>query len=182
MSLSYALLALLNDCPSSGYELNKAFETSVGCFWKASHQQIYRELGKLESWHWVSVELVPQSGKPDKKVYQMTALGRQELAAWVAQPADVPPIKEEILVKLFVGNLVEPAVLQRQITHHRQHYEALLATYRQIEAKGFPDRAQRDRADQLRYLTLRCGIRYATSWLEWCDEVLAELDTLIQAD
>jgi DNA-binding PadR family transcriptional regulator len=178
MSLSYALLALLVDCPSSGYDLNKAFESSVGCFWKASHQQIYRELSKLEGWGWVQAEQIPQSGKPDKKVYEMTDQGRQELADWIAQPADVPPIKEEILVKLFVGNLVEPAVLQAQIAHHRQHYEQLLATYKLIEAQGFTEPTTFSQADHLRYLTLRCGIRYATSWIEWCDEVLAYLMTI----
>ena len=31
----------------SGYELAKTFDSSIGFFWKADHQQIYRELSKL---------------------------------------------------------------------------------------------------------------------------------------
>ncbi|MDX2229229.1 MAG: PadR family transcriptional regulator [Leptolyngbyaceae cyanobacterium bins.349] len=178
MSLSYALLALLIDCPSSGYDLNKAFENSIGCFWKASHQQIYRELGKLEDLGWVNVQRVPQDGKPDKKVYSVNAVGQQQLAAWVAQSCDITPIKEEILVKLFVGTLVEPQVLQAHVEQHRQQHEGLLAMYKLIETKEFPEPQTLDVADHLRYLTLRCGVRYATSWMAWCDEVLAYLATL----
>jgi len=175
MSLSYALLALLIDHPSSGYDLNKAFETSIGCFWKASHQQIYRELAKLESWGWVDVLPVAQAGKPDKKLYRINALGQQELTAWIAQPAEMTPIKEEILVKLFVGDLVAPAVLQAQVKQHRQQYSDLLATYQILEAKWFPDPQALAVAEHFRYLTLRCGIQHATYWIEWCDEVLAYL-------
>ena len=178
MSLSYALLALLIDCPSSGYELNKAFETSVGCFWKASHQQIYRELGKLEDSGWVKAESIPQQGKPDKKVYTVTELGRQALTDWTAQPCNISPVKEEILVKLFVGNLVEREVLQTHIETHRRRYEERLALYRMIETKGFADVHSLSVDDHFRYLTLRCGIQDATSWIAWCDEVLDYLATL----
>jgi len=178
MSLAYALLALLVDCPGSGYELNKAFETSIGCFWKASHQQIYRELSKLEEWDWVDAEVIPQVGKPDKKIYSVTPLGHQQLTNWVTQSCDIAPIKEEILIKLFVGDRVEPSVLQQHIRHQRQQYEERLALYRIIEAKGFSDVQNLSNVERLRYLTLRCGIRYATSWIEWCDEVLDYLKTL----
>jgi hypothetical protein len=33
---------------SKGYDIRKRFEGSVGFFWQANFQQIYRELGKLE--------------------------------------------------------------------------------------------------------------------------------------
>ncbi|EKQ70148.1 putative transcriptional regulator [Leptolyngbyaceae cyanobacterium JSC-12] len=181
MSLSYALLALLIDCPQSGYELNKAFDTSVGCFWKASHQQIYRELGKLEASGWLEAELISQQGKPDKKIYRVTESGKQALTAWIAQPCNITPVKEEILVKLFAGNLVEPEVLRNHVEAHRQGYAERLALYRMIEAKGFPDPQKLSVEDYFRYLTLRCGIQDATSWLAWCEEVLEYLETIEQS-
>ena len=46
MALAHAILATLMDCPCSGYDLRKRFEGSVGFFWQASFQQIYRELGQ----------------------------------------------------------------------------------------------------------------------------------------
>lgn len=175
MALAYAILASLLDCPSSGYELNKTFESSVGCFWKASHQQIYRELGKLEEQAWVDVELIAQRDRPDKKLYRVTAAGKQALMAWIAQPNSITPIKEELLVKVFVGNLVPPAQICQAIADHRQHYEALLATYQQVEANYFARLEVWSVADTFRHLTLRRGIRYATDWIGWCDEALERI-------
>ncbi|MCS6814837.1 MAG: PadR family transcriptional regulator, partial [Cyanobacteria bacterium] len=60
MALSHALLSLLLHQPSSGYDLAKQFdcsvEGSVGFFWGASHQQIYRELTRLEEQGWLRSE------------------------------------------------------------------------------------------------------------------------------
>ena len=178
MSLSYALLAMLLDCPSSGYDLNKAFEDSISNFWKATHQQIYRELGKLEERGWIEAELISQRDRPDKKLYHVTPLGKQELATWVVQPCPISSVKEEILVKTFVGDLVPPAQLLQVIQDHRQQYEHLLTVYHRIEASYFPDTTQLSTAETFRYLTLRRGIRYATDWIAWCEEALAQIQLL----
>jgi DNA-binding PadR family transcriptional regulator len=47
MALADAILACLTERPMTGYELAKTFDASIGFFWKADHQQIYRELSKL---------------------------------------------------------------------------------------------------------------------------------------
>ena len=49
MSLPHAILTALLEKPSSGLELTRRFDRSIGYFWSATHQQIYRELGKLEA-------------------------------------------------------------------------------------------------------------------------------------
>ena len=48
MSLPHAILTALLEKPSSGLELARRFDKSIGYFWSATHQQIYRELAKLE--------------------------------------------------------------------------------------------------------------------------------------
>ena len=47
MALGDAILACLTERPMTGYELAKTFDASIGFFWKANHQQIYRELTRL---------------------------------------------------------------------------------------------------------------------------------------
>ena len=49
MSLPHAILTALLEKPSSGLELTRRFDRSIGYFWSATHQQIYRELGRLEA-------------------------------------------------------------------------------------------------------------------------------------
>ncbi|UBF23558.1 PadR family transcriptional regulator [Kovacikia minuta CCNUW1] len=175
MSLAHAMLALLVDCPQSGYDLTKTFEESIGCFWKATHQQIYRELGKLETQGWVHPEIIPQEGRPDKKLYTITEAGKQHLAEWISQPCDTMSIKEELLVKVFVGTLAPLSVIQQQLEQHRQLHLEKLTDYQQIEAEEFKDLENLSIEQNLHYLVLRRGIRYETDWVEWCDEAIALL-------
>jgi DNA-binding PadR family transcriptional regulator len=60
-----------------GYDLSKRFDGSVGFFWNATQQQIYRELAKLEDQGWISPQTISQQGRPDKKLYSVTDFGRK---------------------------------------------------------------------------------------------------------
>ena len=71
----------------SGYELAKTFDASIGFFWKADHQQIYRELPKLRDRGHIDGHEVVQSGKPNKLVYTLTTEGRAALRHWAAKPS-----------------------------------------------------------------------------------------------
>lgn len=173
MSLPQAILALLVDRPQSGYDLTKNFEISVGCFWKATHQQIYRDLAKLEAQGWVQAETVPQEGRPDKKLYTITALGKQHLADWVAEPCDTTAVKEALLIKVFVGGLVPIHIIQQQLEQHRQFHRDKLAGYHQTEATFFQTPEALPAKAKLQYLVLRNGIRYENHWIDWCDEAIA---------
>jgi DNA-binding PadR family transcriptional regulator len=57
-----------------------------GFFWAATHQQIYRTLRAMEGDGWVPVTPLIQHGRPDKKVYTVSAAGRAEVARWIAEP------------------------------------------------------------------------------------------------
>ena len=173
MALAHAILALLVDFPQSGYDLTKSFEESVGCFWKATHQQIYRELAKLEAQGWLQSAIVPQDGRPDKKLYTVTDLGHHHLTQWIAEPCDTTSIKEALLVKVFVGSLVPIHVIRQQLAQHRQLHAKQLADYRQLEATFFQTPASLSLKEKLQYLVLRKGVRYETDWIDWCDEALA---------
>lgn len=76
MALEHAILVSLLEKPGSGYELARRFERSIGYFWTATHQQIYRVLKRMESDGWLDVREVPQQARPDKKEYSVAAPGR----------------------------------------------------------------------------------------------------------
>lgn len=73
MALEHAILVSLLEQPGSGYELARRFERSIGYFWTATHQQIYRVLKRMESGGWIDVREVPQQARPDKKEYSVAA-------------------------------------------------------------------------------------------------------------
>ncbi|MBD2119922.1 PadR family transcriptional regulator [Trichocoleus sp. FACHB-262] len=172
MSLAHAILVLLTDCPQSGYDLAKQFDGSVGFFWQASHQQIYRELGKLEAQQWVEVEAIAQAGRPDKKLYHVTELGKQQLINWMGQASDPSPTREALLVKMFSGNLVPRAVILQELERRRDLHAKQLAFYRSIEEQHFANPQALPIEAQFRYLTLRKGIGYEADWLAWCEEAM----------
>jgi DNA-binding PadR family transcriptional regulator len=172
MALSHAILSVLIHCPSSGYDLAKQFDGSVGFFWAASHQQIYRELTKLEADGLIAAEVIHQATRPDKKCFHVTESGREHLQAWIAEPSDLPAYKDDWLVKLYAGDQVPVGTLTAQLSHYQHLHQERLATYHAIAQQWLTHQQQFDRGDRYRYLTLQCGIQYETQWLNWCEDVL----------
>lgn len=181
MTLSHAIATILIQSPRTGYELSKEFNEKVSYYWQATSQQIYRELARMEAQGLVEVKVIPQAGRPDKKVYSLTERGRAELIQWIGQPAESSATREELLVKIKAGFLVPPSILIQEIERHRQAHQAKLHTYRAIEGQ-IPDREHLTREELHLYLTLRCGIAYETMWLNWCTETLATLQSLEKED
>jgi DNA-binding PadR family transcriptional regulator len=174
MALGDAILACLTERPMTGYELAKTFDASIGFFWKADHQQIYRELTRLRDRGHVSGREVVQSGKPNKLVYTLTFEGRAALRHWGARPSSPPSIKDDMLVRLFALDSVdiEPlrADLMARLEHHRDRY----SHFERILHKRFPDGAASP-ADTGKLLCLRMGLRYERAVTEWCEEALGTL-------
>jgi DNA-binding PadR family transcriptional regulator len=175
MSLAYAILAMLTDQESSGYDLAKYFEASVGYFWAATHQQIYRELAQLEEKGWVKSQTIQQKDRPNKKLFALTSLGRSKMVEWMMQPSKPSKHKEEILVKLFAGHLIKPAVMIAELQRSQQAHQQQLQEYQSIAQEFFPQPENLSYAPKCQYLTLRQGICHEINWIEWCEEAIASL-------
>jgi DNA-binding PadR family transcriptional regulator len=181
MALAHTILVILASEPRSGYDVSKVFDESIGCFWKASQQQVYRELAKMEQQGWVYFETIPQVGKPDKKIYHLTEQGQQELMQWFTIPTEPTPIREDLLVKVLAGPYIPRQQLLKEIHYRRQRHLDQLTVYQEKEAL-YQSLPAPEFAEQFRYLTLRRGIRYETAWLDWCDEVLAFMEQIPQSE
>ena len=181
VALPHAILVSLCEQSGSGYELARRFDRSIGYFWTATHQQIYRTLRTMEDDGWLSATLVVQHGRPDKKVYTVSDAGRAELARWIAEPltgrggALSDTRTRDVAVKLRGAAFGDPAALRAQISALRTERAQLLDTYRGFEKAQFPDpSALRDSALH-QYLVLRGGIRAEEGTIDWLDEVTAAL-------
>ena len=178
MSLSHAILTALLDEDLTGYALAKQFDVSLGFFWQASHQQIYRELKALHLTGKVDVREVPQLGEPDKRVYSLTRQGRQMLVSWIEESTRPRSTKDELFIKLYnVGavpvELIVAAVKQRRVEHLGK-----LELYRKIEARHYAHPAQLSDRKKGIYLSLLAGIRQEQTALAWCDDALELLFTV----
>jgi DNA-binding PadR family transcriptional regulator len=110
MSLQHALLTSLLEMPSTGYDLARRFDRSIGYFWRATHQQIYRELGRMAEAGWVvSVDNGDSQGRR-KKLYHVLPAGRKELVKWVSEPA-LAKEHRSLLVKIRAEAVLGPVGL-----------------------------------------------------------------------
>ena len=173
MALEHALLIALREQPASGLELGRRFERSIGFFWHAKHQQIYRVLGRMESDGLVSVEHVVQHGRADKKVYSVTTDGERFLAEWLALPTPVEPLRSELAVKLRGASYAKDrAAIQRTVAATAADHRTRLAHYERLAARDYPDPAALAGKDLDDYLVLRGGIRLEQFWIDWLTECL----------
>jgi DNA-binding PadR family transcriptional regulator len=178
MALEHAILVSLLEKPGSGYELARRFDRSIGRFWTATHQQIYRVLRRMETDGWIDAEEVAQDGRPDKKVYSAAGPGRDVLAGWLREPVEPETVRHELAVKIRAAAFDDPSALVAEVERHRGLHAALLARYLTGEQRDFPDPAALDAQQQLQHVVLRGGIEYERMTLAWLDDVLATLHRL----
>ena len=172
MALEHALLVSLTEQPGSGLELSRRFDRSIGLFWRASHQQIYRTLGRMEADGWVSVETVGQSGRPDKKVYAVAALGAKALAEWIARPGPIEQARSDLAVRLRGASYGDRAAVLDGVREHLGEHATRLAAYRAWCDRDYPQPTALTGADLDQYLVLRGGIRLEEFWVDWLTEYL----------
>lgn len=180
MALEHAILVSLLEQPGSGYELARRFERSIGRFWTATHQQIYRVLKRMESDDWVTAEQIGQDGRPDKRRYSVAPAGRAELTTWLRQPVQPEAVRHELAVKIRGAAFAEAdgrAALTTEVRRYRADHEAVLDRYLAGERRDFPD-GELDAGQRLQHVVLRGGIAYERMVLAWLDDVLETLHGL----
>ncbi len=177
MSLPHAILTALLEKPSSGLELTRRFDRSIGYFWSATHQQIYRELGKLEQAGQIRALPSAQPSRGQKKEYEVLPAGRAELAAWVARSEDPRAVRDPLLLRLRAAGVVGTAGLEAELERHLALHSRQLDEYRAIEERDFAPDRQKSEQDRLRHMVLRGGIELETFWTKWLTETLAGFRT-----
>ncbi|MEI5100618.1 PadR family transcriptional regulator [Streptomyces sp. PmtG] len=178
MALEHAILVSLLEKPGSGYELARRFDRSIGYFWAATHQQIYRVLKRMESDAWIDVREVAQRDRPDKKEYSVAPAGRTALSAWLHEPIEPESVRHELAVKIRGAAFDDPAALIQEVDRHRTAHADRLARYLAGERRDFtgPEApAPLDAGQELQHVVLRGGIAYERMTLAWLDDVIATL-------
>jgi DNA-binding PadR family transcriptional regulator len=174
VALGDAILVCLTERPMTGYELAKTFDTSIGFFWRADHQQIYRELARLRDRGHIQGREVVQSGKPNKLVYTLTSEGRAALRNWAARPSSPSSIKDDLLVRLYALDSVDIDSLRADLMARQEYHRDRLSRFEHILDSRFPHGAA-SLADTGRLLVLHMGLRYEHAVAEWCEQALQTL-------
>ncbi len=132
---SYIVLGLLELAgQATPYRLKQMVAGSVGYFWTLQHAQLYTEPERLAEAGYVS-ETREETGRR-RKLYSLTATGREALDEWRSEPTgELAELREPAVLKLFFGADPERlAAVQLEANRKR------LADYQAIRA-SMPDDA-----------------------------------------
>ena len=164
---------------SSGYELHKRAERSVGFIWAPARSQLYAVLKRLEAGGLVRGRRVAQADRPDKRLFSLTAAGTDTLREWLDRVDPIEPEdRDGVLLKVFFGAHGDPEAGRRQLLDYRQRAQQRLATYREIEGTFEGESGE----DALRRLqTLRFGMALMRASVDWAGETLAALEPAREA-
>lgn len=180
MGLQHGILGFLNYGPCSGYELTKAFQSSLHFFWPAQTSQIYQTLNRLEAAAYITHETVIQTGKPNKNVYSILPAGRAELLRWLSEQGRATDgYKSEFLMKVFFAENLPPwqaiTMLRTYADGCRAWLAGLDSVPQNIEEYGKLTEAS---APVYWAFTAQFGRDYAQMCIAWAENCIKKLEEI----
>ena len=161
MNLEHVMLGLLSLGPRTGYDLKKEIANSRILHWSGNSNQIYRALLQLSEAEMVTVEVVHQDKGPTKKIFSLTALGREKLRAWMTSEVEPPETRNGFLTRLLFAGALEHSETEAMILA----YEQVLRVQKMVAVEERERRSGTDPATRAGYLA--SGIDdYAVRMLE----------------
>ena len=137
MSVRHALLALLSEGPKYGLRLQQEFEERTGEVWPLNVGQVYITLQRLERAG--LVESDDEGGSGPQKRFMITQAGGAELAGWLRTPAtDIPPPRDELVIKILISLRLPGADVQDILQVHRRHMIELMQRYSRMKTDAAP--------------------------------------------
>ena len=167
-------MSLLAKEPAHGYELRQRLGTALGPAGGALNPgQVYVTLSRLERAGLVRAVEVAQPSHPNKKVYELTASGRERVEQWLADVtwSKVAPVEFHLkLVVAAATGLADPVALV-----DTQRLE-LLRQLHQLQELAVAEPADSDGALLLEGASLR--LQADIRWLEVCQQRFLEREAL----
>lgn len=164
-ALGYALLGLLLQKPSSGYQLRKIFSSTSMKTYSDSPGAIYPALQRLEEHGLVRGRIEQGSGLRRRQIFRLTSKGRAELEAWITSPVTREDLVRgtELIMLRFAFS--ESAVGPDASLHLLHSFEAALKVH--LQALGEELNLIRELAPTSARLAFEGGIRGNECLLRW---------------
>jgi DNA-binding PadR family transcriptional regulator len=169
--LGYALLGLLAQKPSSGYDLRKVFAHTPMQSFSDSPGAIYPALKRLEKRGLIRGKIEHGSGLRRRQVFRLTAAGGAALKSWLRKPptqAEVIRAPNELMLRFsFMDVILGPEDSQRFLAAVQRELTSYIPTLREYLAAHKADLPLSAK------LALENGIRADESLLRWARDAQA---------
>lgn len=171
MTVSYALLGLLEESARHGYDLKQSYDRRFGAAKPIRFGQVYRTLAQLEREGLVEVMGVEAGAGPDRKRYAITPEGVIDLDTWLGEPEQPQPQLQSVLftkivLALLSGRPADDFLDAQRATH--------LAAMKSLTT------ARRTAATTQDALLADYQLFHIEADLRWIDHTAARLATLAE--
>jgi len=161
------VLALLADGPQHGYELRARLDHVFGALLpRGNSGQIYTTLQRLERDGSITGDDVPGDSR-NKRVYGLTAAGRDELQAWIDTPVASTRLRDEFFMKLVLIGSRSPEQTRRLLDVQRREYLQ--------ELRDLGELARSADGDVVAELLVEGAQLHAEADLRWIDQCAERL-------
>jgi DNA-binding PadR family transcriptional regulator len=116
-----ALLALLDDGPTHGFDLKRRYDALLGHERELKYGQVYATLQRLERDGLADGVGVEAGSGADRKVYAITEHGVEELDHWLTSPEPASSRPAEIFTRVVLA-LVSGRSADQVLDVHRRSY------------------------------------------------------------
>jgi DNA-binding PadR family transcriptional regulator len=162
-----ALLGLLMAQPKHGYELHQEFSRGLGRVWQIGLSQLYAQLKQLEESGQVRAQTEAQASRPPRKVYHLTAEGRQAFVNWLHKPTPyLRHIRMEFLARLYFFRHLGLPGLEQLVAEQK--------TVCQVQVDRFA-RLAAETDDEFRRLVLEFRRGQLEAVIHWLDQSLENM-------
>lgn len=169
MSASYALLGILGQKPSYGYDLKKDYDFYYGREKPLAFGQVYATLARLLRDKKITSQEVGRTGEgPERKQYAITQLGRQDLEIWLGTPEMLSSNTQTVLFTKVVTAILLDKSPNDYLDAQRMTHIARMRELTVVRREG--DLAQSLRADY--------ALFHLEADLRWIDVTAARLQSL----
>ncbi|WP_061320125.1 PadR family transcriptional regulator [Clostridium botulinum] len=169
--LSYGLLSLLSTEPMTGYDLT----VKINKFWRSTHSAIYPLLSELDKKGYVELTLVKQSGKPDKKIYNLTTQGKELLHDWFTSETAEEVVRDEMTLKLYCISYMDTESSEKLLNEFEVRCRRKVETYKSIiektKLKSYENSEDVPASLFGSYILTQRALNNAILELKWCEWV-----------
>jgi PadR family transcriptional regulator, regulatory protein AphA len=167
---SYVILALVGRGGAGPHDIVRMMREGA-IFWTTSESHYYAEPRRLATLGFLQARTEPGRTRP-RTHYELTDAGREALTAWLAEPAAMPRVQNECMVKLLAADFSDDATIAASLAGVRVGIERAYENLEKMEwrALQIPHRT--------RYLRLidDYALRSLDAQREWLDAVQEDLE------
>jgi len=139
MDVKTLCLGVLTFGDATGYEIKGYFEDGpFSHFFQAGYGSIYPALSKALGENYVVCRSESQDGRPDKKIYSLTAEGKAYLTGELNGEQAGDKIRSEFLVAMFFAKFIEAQTVEKIFDHYLAECDRNLEVMKSLDGGKVP--------------------------------------------